>query len=174
MPDEKAVDRRQFLISAATGASVSASLLTSSRCAPPDIKAAASQRVHPVLMRNDHSELIRVTLDVAEGEVRATAFMFSLVYGVFYRGLGIPQEDRVATVWFQDLSLNPLGGQQRSIASQDFLEIRERQRSFGEFSAQYGGTVNVSGVDGPERYQGAFVTANAFDVLQVLNPSRLL
>ena len=96
-----------------------------------------------------------------------TAFMYSLVYGVFYRGLGVPQEEHVATVWFQDLSLNPLTGQQRSIASQDFLEIRERQRSFGELSAYFQSTVNVSGVDGPERYQGAFVTANAFEVLQV-------
>ena len=96
-----------------------------------------------------------------------SAFMFSLVYGVFYRGMDVPQEDRVAAVWFQDLSLNPLGGQQRSIASQDFLEIRERQRSFGELSAYYGSTVNVSGVDGSERYEGVWTTANTFDVLQV-------
>jgi hypothetical protein len=96
-----------------------------------------------------------------------SAFMFSLVYGVFYRGLGIPQEDRVATIWFQDLSRSPLNGQNRSVASQDFLEIRERQRSFRELSAHYGSTVNVSGGDGPERYQGAFVTANTFEVLQV-------
>ena len=91
-----------------------------------------------------------VSVVVLSLDIGLSAFMFSLVYGVFYRGMDVPQEDRVAAVWFQDLSLNPLGGQQRSIASQDFLEIRERLRSFGELSAYYGSTVNLSGVDGPD------------------------
>ncbi len=84
MPNNRVLDRRQFLINfltsstAATGAGVSASVLTSSSCAAADVGATTNQRVHPVLIRNDHSELIRVTVEVGQPDVRATSFAFSL------------------------------------------------------------------------------------------------
>ena len=78
MPNNRVLDRRQFLITAATGAGVSASVLTSSSCAAADVGATTNQRVHPVLIRNDHSELIRVTVEVGQPDVRATSFAFSL------------------------------------------------------------------------------------------------
>ena len=78
MPDKRDLDRRQFLMTAATGAGVSASVLTSSSCAATDVGATTNQRVHPVLIRNDHSELIRVTVEVGQPDVRATSFAFSL------------------------------------------------------------------------------------------------
>ncbi len=78
MPDNRVLDRRHFLITAATGAGVSATVLNSSSCAAADVGATASQRVHPVLIRNDHSELIRVTVDVGQPDVHATSFTFSL------------------------------------------------------------------------------------------------
>ena len=96
-----------------------------------------------------------------------SAFMFSLVYGVFYRGLGIPEEDRVATIWYLDPTLPTADGQARPIASQDYEDLKERQRSFQALAAHRSGTVNVGGTADPRRYAGTFVTANAFDVLQV-------
>ena len=78
MPDNRVFDRRQFLITAAAGAGVSASVLTSSSCTATDVGATTGQRVHPVLVRNDHSELIRVTVEVGQPDVRATSFAFSL------------------------------------------------------------------------------------------------
>lgn len=78
MPDKRDFDRRQFLITAATGASVSGAALTSSMCAATDVAAVAQQRVHPVLIRNEHSELIRVMVDVGQPDVHATSFTFSL------------------------------------------------------------------------------------------------
>ena len=102
MPDKRVFDRRHFLITAATGASVSSSVFTSSMCAAPDVGATASQRVHPVLIRNDANELIRVIVEVGQPDVHATSFTFSL-YGadelknletlrLFYSGDKEPQE----------------------------------------------------------------------------------
>jgi sialidase-1 len=102
MPDKRVVDRRNFLITAATGVGVSTSVLTSSKCTAPEIRATASQHVHPVLIRNDHSDLIRVTVDVGEVGVHATSFTFSLsgtneledieTLRLFYAGDNGPEE----------------------------------------------------------------------------------
>ena len=117
------------------------------------------------LMKKPGSAVISVV--VLSLGIGLSAFMFSLVYGVFYRGLGIPEEDRVATIWYLDPSLPTANGQARPIASQDFADFRERQRSFRSLAAFRSGTVNVGGTETPRRYRGTFVTANAFDVLQV-------
>jgi putative ABC transport system permease protein len=117
------------------------------------------------LMKKPGSAVISVI--VLSLGIGLSAFMFSLVYGIFYRGLGIPDEDRVATIWHFDPSLPTVGAQLRPIASQDFVDLRERQRSFQGLATHRSGTVNVGGEDGPRRYAGTFVTANAFDVLQV-------
>ena len=102
MPDKRVFDRRHFLITAATGASVSGSVLTSSMCAAPDIGATASQRVHPVLIRNDANELMRVIVEAGRPDVHATSFTFSLhgtdaledieTLRLFYAGDKGPQE----------------------------------------------------------------------------------
>ena len=78
MPDKKLFDRRHFLVTAATGASVSGSVLTSPIQAATNVEATASQRVHPVLIRNDHNALIHVLVEVEQPDVHATSFTFSL------------------------------------------------------------------------------------------------
>ena len=48
------------------------------------------------------------------------------------------------------------------------LNIRDRQTVFRDLGAGTSGTINISGDAGPpERFQGGFVTANAFDGLGV-------
>ncbi len=93
-----------------------------------------------------------------------TTMMFSLVYGVFFRGLGVPEADRLYVIW----RTNPSEGISRMGVSQhdlyDWIEAQESFEGLGHFS---NGTVNLSGSDGPERYDGAFVSANVFDLLRV-------
>ncbi|MCH7824654.1 MAG: ABC transporter permease [Acidobacteria bacterium] len=93
-----------------------------------------------------------------------TTTMFSLVYGVFFRGLGVPEADRLYVIW----RTNPSAGIPRMGVSQhdlyDWIEAQESFAGLGHFS---NGTVNLSGSDGPERYNGAFVSANVFDLLRV-------
>lgn len=117
------------------------------------------------LARKPSSAIISVV--VLSLGIGMSTFMFSLVYGVFFRGLDIPQEDRVATIWRVDTSRPGLQGQQLAISSQDFTDYRDRQTSFEGLAAGWNSTVNVSGTEGPERYAGSFVTANTFDLLRV-------
>jgi hypothetical protein len=94
----------------------------------------------------------------------ATA-MFSIVYGVAYRGLPVPEADRILHVE----NANPaLDQPSLEVFLHDFLDIRERQRSFEGLAGYYDGTLNLSGDGGqPERFNGSFISANAFNQLRV-------
>ncbi|HVR99382.1 MAG TPA: ABC transporter permease [Thermoanaerobaculia bacterium] len=90
--------------------------------------------------------------------------MFSIVYGVLLRGLPFEKSDRIL-----HLECNNPSREQRSLEvfHQDYLEWHKRQRSFQDLAAFYDGTVNLAGEgdEKPERFEGAFMTANSFDVL---------
>ncbi len=93
-----------------------------------------------------------------------TTTMFSLVYGVFVRGLGVPEADRLLLVYEN----NPSENRDRiSVSQHDFFDWRETQESFEGLAYFSSGTVNLSGTEGPERFSGAFVAANVFDLLRV-------
>ena len=93
-----------------------------------------------------------------------TTTMFSLVYGVFLRGLGVPEADRLLMVFENNPSENR---DQMSVSQHDFFDWRETQESFEGLAYFSQGTVNLSGTEGPERFRGAFVSANVFDLLRV-------
>ena len=78
MTDNRVLDRRQFLITAATGAGVSGAVATSPIRAATSLKATAGHHVHPVLIRNDHNDLLHLIVEVSQPDVRATSFTFSL------------------------------------------------------------------------------------------------
>ena len=90
------------------------------------------------------------------------SFMFSIIYGIYFRGMPIPESDRLVAVFETRLEDDQL---QRSVPLLDFLDFRERQQSFEGLLATRGGTVNIAGPDGPVRFQGAFVTANTFSLI---------
>ncbi|HEY8021767.1 MAG TPA: ABC transporter permease, partial [Thermoanaerobaculia bacterium] len=89
---------------------------------------------------------------------------FSIAWGALMRGLPFPRADRIVHIALADpshpqnrLDLNPL----------DFNDWRTRQTSFESLSGYYNGTINLSGGERPERFQGAFISANTFDLLRV-------
>lgn len=93
-----------------------------------------------------------------------TTVMFSIVYGALYRGL--PFEGAEAIMHLE--RANPTEGiTSMEVTIHDYRDWRERQRSFEHLAAFYQGTVNIRGTERPERYEGAFMTANSFDVLGV-------
>ncbi len=94
----------------------------------------------------------------------ATA-MFSIVYGVAYRGLPVPEADRIVHIENANPSLDQPS---LEVFLHDFLDMRERQRSLEGLSGYYDGTLNLSGDGGqPERFNGSFISANAFGQLRV-------
>jgi len=92
------------------------------------------------------------------------AFMFSLIYGIYFRGFDIPDADRVFLVYETNVEQNQL---QRGVPIQNFADWRERQTSFEGLMGATSGTINVAGSDQPVRFQGSFVTANSFPLLGV-------
>lgn len=90
--------------------------------------------------------------------------VFSLNYGVFFRGLDVPQADRLIML---DRMHPQRAADGMSVSMHDFQDWREQQRSFSTMAAFYTGTVNLSGTEGPERYNGGFVTAELFRTLRV-------
>ncbi|MFN2316525.1 MAG: ABC transporter permease, partial [Gemmatimonadales bacterium] len=90
--------------------------------------------------------------------------VFSLNYGVFFRGLGVPEADRLIMI---DRVHPDRAADGMSVSLHDFLDWREQQRSFTPMAAFYSGTVNLSGTEGPERFDGGFVSAELFRTLRV-------
>ncbi|NIR46269.1 MAG: permease, partial [Gemmatimonadetes bacterium] len=94
-----------------------------------------------------------------------TTTMFSIVYGALHRGLPFEEAHRVMHLERNNLAEDI---QSMEVTLHDYLDWREQQTSFEDIAAFYTGTVNMSGVEGrPERFDGGFMTANAFDVLGV-------
>ena len=93
-----------------------------------------------------------------------TTIMFSIVYGALHRGLPFDGAERIMHLE----RTNPTEGiQSMAVSIHDYRDWRERQRSFTHLAAFYQGTVNIRGTERAERYDGAFMTANSFDVLGV-------
>jgi putative ABC transport system permease protein len=92
------------------------------------------------------------------------SFMFSIIYGVFFRPLDFPGGDRIFAIYPTEREQNQPGG---SIAIQDFPVWQARLTSFSDLIATSGEPLNVSDAGGVRRLSGQAVTANTFDVLRV-------
>ncbi|HUO82768.1 MAG TPA: ABC transporter permease [Gammaproteobacteria bacterium] len=94
----------------------------------------------------------------------ATIYMFTVVKAYMLTPLPYPDAARIMHIE----RANPLHGfDSLEVTQHDFVEWRHAQRSFEELAAFYPGTVNISGGDLPERYDGAFIAPSAFDVTDV-------
>jgi len=93
-----------------------------------------------------------------------TTIMFSIVHGALYRGLPFPDGDRIYLL----SGTNPSRGVERmGITVPDFVDWRSEQRSFEDLGAFTTGTINVSGIERPIRFDGGFMSANTFRILGV-------
>ncbi|MEJ2483412.1 MAG: ABC transporter permease [Gemmatimonadota bacterium] len=94
-----------------------------------------------------------------------TTTVFSIVNGAIYKGLPFDDADRVVSVW----RVNPEREIERGgVSLHDYVEYRDQNSSLEALGLWSDGAVNLVGADDePERYQGARVTANMFDILRV-------
>ncbi|MGD8868932.1 MAG: ABC transporter permease, partial [Gemmatimonadales bacterium] len=92
-----------------------------------------------------------------------TTTMFSIVYGALYRGLPFEEAHRLMHLERNNLARDI---ESMEVTIHDFVDWREQQTSFEGIAGFYQGTVNVAGSEGrPERYDGAFISANAFQLV---------
>jgi putative ABC transport system permease protein len=93
-----------------------------------------------------------------------TTTMFSIVYAAVIKGLPFDAPEQLMIV-FRD---NPSRGIHRMwMPIHDFRDYTAQQRTFAGLGAYYSGTVNVSGAERAERFNGAWITANTFDLLRI-------
>jgi putative ABC transport system permease protein len=103
-------------------------------------------------------------LTIALG-VGLTTHTFSSVYGTILRGVPVPGEERLMFIGENRMELSIT---QMEMSIHDFEDLRAQQTSFEDVAAFYQGTVNVAGEEGPpERFAGAYVSANALTHLGV-------
>ncbi|HXO19163.1 MAG TPA: ABC transporter permease, partial [Thermoanaerobaculia bacterium] len=93
-----------------------------------------------------------------------TTTVFSIDYGALLRGLPFERSDRIMAVYGTNLSQQQ---DRRDVFPLDYLDLRRRQTSFESLAAYSTGTINLSGDLQPERFDGAFLTADSLGVLRV-------
>src|SRR5215216_289466 len=116
-----------------------------------------------MMVRNPVFTLI-VVVTLALG-IGANTAIFSVVDAFLLRPLPYPQPDRLVFLWstFYSQGLSTGGS-----ALPDYHEWRDRSNVFDGLAGYYYGDFNLSADnEAPERIQGAYVTANFFQVLQV-------
>jgi putative ABC transport system permease protein len=115
-----------------------------------------------MLVRNPASTGISI-LALGLG-IGLTAMMFSIVHGAVWRGLPFDRPDQILNISRTNLSENQ---DRMGVSIHDYDEWRQQQTSFIDMAALYTGTINISGIDRPERFDGGFITTNAFGLLGV-------
>lgn len=93
-----------------------------------------------------------------------TLYMFTVVKAYMLTPLPYPDAGRIMHIETANLLQ---GADSLEVTPHDFVDWRQVQTSFDNLSAFYSGTVNLSGGELPERFEGAFITPSAFDVVQV-------
>lgn len=92
-------------------------------------------------------------------------FMFSAMNTLAIQPLPFRNADRLVHVDRIDAHVN---GNQSELSMREYLELRAHQRSIESLSAYAGGTMNISGADGPpERLAGAMISPDAFAALGI-------
>jgi predicted permease len=96
--------------------------------------------------------------------IGANTAIFSVVNGVILRPLDYPHPDRLVFITSQ---FPTLGFDQFPIDATEFLEFRERNRSFTNVGAYVTGAVNIGAEGQPERVASALASASLFPTLGV-------
>ena len=115
-----------------------------------------------MLIRNGGSTGISI-LALALG-IGLTAMMFSIVWGAVLRGLPMERPEQLVSIQRTNLAE---GEDRMGVTLHDYQDWKAEQRSFAGIEAFYTGTINVSGTDRPERYDGGFLSAGVFGLLGV-------
>ncbi|HEU5402653.1 MAG TPA: ABC transporter permease [Terriglobales bacterium] len=114
-------------------------------------------------LRKTPSFTIIATITLALG-IGVNAAMFSIVNGVLLRPLSYPESDRLLM-----LSTSTPQFHQGSVSYPNFLDWRERSRSFERMAAYREDVFNLTGLANPERLRGLMTSATIFPTLG-LNP----
>jgi putative ABC transport system permease protein len=109
--------------------------------------------------RPGFSLIVLVTLALGVG---TTTALFGVYRTVFLEPLPLPESDRLVIV-MEQAGFGCCG----PASGPDYLDWVQRNRSFSGMALLNPGTFTLTGLAQPERIQGTYVTASAFDLLRV-------
>src|SRR6185503_19364958 len=115
-------------------------------------------------LRKSPTLIIVATLALGVG-IGLSATMWSIIYGAIVKGLPYPQADRIVVVD----RINPARGPRNrmGVTVHDFHDYAAQQKSFDAFAGNTCGTINVSGTEKAERFDGCWMTAGALDIPRI-------
>src|ERR1041385_7178281 len=96
--------------------------------------------------------------------IGANSAMFGIVYGLLYRPLPYPEEDRIASV---HMSFSPQNSPRGNLSVADFLDWQNGNTTFEKVVAYGISRFALTGEGGPEEVTGATVTADYFSILGI-------
>src|SRR5262245_14839758 len=115
-----------------------------------------------MLLKNPGFTMIAVfTLALGIGVNTA---IFSIVNAVVLRPLAFKEPDRIVHLWERELKL---GGDRYPLSPPNFIDYRDQSRVFEQIVAYRTQNFNFTGVDEPERLDGARASAGVFAALGV-------
>ncbi len=96
--------------------------------------------------------------------IGSTTAIFSVVQGVLLKPLPFPDADRIVEVW---ATLPARNIDRTSFTEANFWDMRDMNRTFEEFGAWHGASFSLTGLNEPERLDGARVSAGFLRALGV-------
>jgi len=115
--------------------------------------------VRNLIKRPGFTLIAVITLALGIG---ANTAIFSAIYALLLKPLPFPELDRVVTIWDKA----PIRGiVHNEVALANYLDWRAQNQSFEQLALYRWWSVNLTGVEPPERIQGFLVTANFFDAI---------
>ena len=112
------------------------------------------------MLAKDRGFTLVAVMTLALG-IGANNTVFTLVNAVFFRGLPFDKPEQIMGLGTRDSR-----GRDRGVSYLDFKDWRDSSRAFAGLAVLAAGTMNVSDEGRPpERYLGAYVSANTFGLI---------
>ena len=93
-----------------------------------------------------------------------TATMWSIIYGAMLKGLPFDDPQSIVAV----SRTNPARDIDRmGVTAHDYMDWTRQQKAFAQLGASTCGTINVSGTERAERYNGCWVTSEALSIPRI-------
>jgi putative ABC transport system permease protein len=115
-------------------------------------------------LRKSPGLMFVATLALSFG-IGLTATMWSIIYGALIKGLPYDNADRIVAVAYTNTTQRV--GNRRSIPIVDLEALKASTTSFERLATYTCGTINISGSDKADRYDGCWMGAGALDIPHV-------
>jgi putative ABC transport system permease protein len=115
-------------------------------------------------LRKSPGLMIVATLALGIG-IGLSATMWSIIYGAIIKGLPYRDAERIVVVSRTNAKFGPRN--RMGVTVHDYYDYAAQQKSFEAFGGSTCGTVNVSGTEKAERFDGCWTTAGGLEMPQV-------